>query len=179
MDRDPTPHPPLPPEGAPPHDATPDEATRAELLAAVEQASRHLGLEQRERTPRPVLRFDAYREGHRRLWVLGTLLVLSAVAAAVAPLLRPVTQTPADVEADLRWAVDNVAREVEAHRSRTGELPPPELLRPLLGEHVTYEARDGTYLVSAEREGVRVRLDGAPPVEERPTVPAAPEGGLP
>ena len=127
---------------------------------AVQRASRHLGVEGPMHA-RPVLRFDAPRFGHRRLWVLGALLVLSTAAAALVPLLRPRAQPAAEVEADLRWAVAHVVREVEAHRARTGALPGPEVLRPLLGEHVAYEAVGDAYLVTAERDGIRVRFDGS------------------
>jgi hypothetical protein len=103
--------------------------------------------------------------GNRRLWVLGALLALSVAAAALVPLLRPGTQFAADVEADLRWAVAHVVREVEAHRARSGALPGPEVLRLLLGEHVTYEAVGDAYLVTAERDGIRVRFDGTVPLD--------------
>ncbi|MHB1192178.1 MAG: hypothetical protein ACYC6F_03950 [Longimicrobiales bacterium] len=114
---------------------------------------------------RPVLRFDAPRVGHGRLWVLGGLLALSVAAAALVPLLRPRAQPAADVEADLRWAVAHVVREVEAHRARSGALPGPEVLRPLLGEHVAYEAVGDAYLVTAERDGIQVRFDGSVALE--------------
>jgi hypothetical protein len=135
------------------------------MLAAVQRASRHLGVEGPTADARPVLRFDAPRVGHRRIWVLGGLLALSMAAAALVPLLRPRTQPAADVEADLRWAVAHVVRQVEAHRVRTGALPGPEVLRPLLGEHVAYEAAGDAYLVTAERDGIQVRFDGSVPLE--------------
>jgi len=141
------------------------DAPPPEMLAAVQLASRHLGVEGPKAGARPVLRFDAPRVGHRRLWVLGGLLALSVGAAALVPLLRPTTQPVAEVEADLRWAVANVVREVEAHRARSGALPGPEALRPLLGEHVTYQAAGDAYFVTAERDGVRVRFDGSVPLE--------------
>ncbi|NJD18861.1 MAG: hypothetical protein FIA95_06210 [Gemmatimonadetes bacterium] len=145
-----------------------DDTPSPELLAAVEQASRHLGVGGRAGgrvggrpgAARPVLRFDAAGTGRRRVWVLGALLALSVAVAALAPLARPREQPAADVEADLRWAVAGVVREVEAHRARTGALPGPEVLEPLLGEHVEYRATGGSYVVSAERDGVRVRFDG-------------------
>lgn len=142
-----------------------DDAPDPGLLAAVERASRHLGAAHRPGSTRPVVRYDAPGVGHRRLWVLGALLVLSVAAAALATLLRPASQPPADVEADLRWAVANVVRGVEAHRARTGALPRPEMLQPLLGEHLTYEASGGAYVVTGERDGVRVRFDGSVPLE--------------
>ena len=135
------------------------------MLAAVQRASRHLGVAGPKAEVRAVLRFDAPKVGHRRLWMLGGLLVLSVGAAALVPLLRPRAQPAADVEADLRWAVANVVREAEAHRVRTGALPAPEVLRPLLGEHVAYEAAGGGYLVTAERDGIQVRFDGSVPLE--------------
>ncbi len=156
-----------------PSPPTGGDAPPAELLAAVERASRHLGVDGRGGRPRPVHRFAAPAPGRRRVWVLGALLALSVALGAVASWLRPVVQSPAEVEADLRWAVDNVVRQVEAHHSRTGMLPPREILLPLLGEHLTYDILDGSWVVSAERDGVRVRVEGAPPVGERPTAPAA------
>jgi hypothetical protein len=131
----------------------------------VERASRYLDAGERRGAPRPVLRFDAPAAGRRRLVVLGVLLVLSLAVAALATLLRPAVQPAADVEADLRWAVAHVVRAVEAHRARTGSLPGPEPLRPLLGEHVAYQARGEGYVVSAERDGIRVRFDGTVPLE--------------
>jgi hypothetical protein len=142
-----------------------NDAPPPELLAAVQRASRHLGVEAPKAGARPMLRFDAPKVGHRRLWVLGGLLGLSVAAAALVPLLRPATQPAADVEADLRWAVAHVVREVEAHRARSGALPGPEALRPLLGEHVTYQAMGDAYFVTAERDGIRVRFDGSVPLE--------------
>jgi hypothetical protein len=136
------------------------------MLAAVQRASRHLGREGPVAGARPVLRFDAPKAGHGRLWVLGGLLALSFGAAALVPLLRPRAQPAADVEADLRWAVANVVREVEAHRARTGVLPGPAVLRPLLGEHVAWEVVGEAYLVTAERDGIQVRFDGSVPLEE-------------
>ncbi|HSW29791.1 MAG TPA: hypothetical protein VLH75_09955 [Longimicrobiales bacterium] len=141
------------------------DAPPSEMLAAVERASRHLGREGPTAGARPVILFDAPRLGHRRLWVLGGLLVLSMGAAALVPMLRPRAQPAADVEADLRWAVAHVVREVEAHRARSGALPGPEVLRPLLGEHVAYEAVGDSYLVTAKRDGIEVRFDGSVELE--------------
>lgn len=157
---------------APARGAAGDDAPSRELLAAVERASRHLGVDVAARRARPVLRFDAVRTGRRRLAVLAALLVLSVALAALATLLRPRVQPAADVEADLRWAVANVVRQVEAEKARTGALPGPERLGALLGEHVTYEISDGSYAVAGERDGVRVRFDGTLPLEEWLASPA-------
>ena len=167
MDKDPA----TPPGGTAGNDA-PDPG----LLAAVERASRHLGAADRPGSARPLVRFDAPGAGRRRLWVLGALLVLSMAAAALATLLRPVSQPAADVEADLRWAVANVVRGVQAHQARTGSLPGPEMLRPLLGEHVTYEVSGDAYVITGERDGVRVRFDGTVPLEAWLTEGAPPSG---
>jgi len=133
----------------------------ADLLAAVERASRHLGAAGgAKKEAGPVLRFDAPRAPLRRLLILGVILALSVVAAALSVLLPSRAQPVADVEADLRWAVANVVREVEAYRTRTGALPEPERLRILLGEHLTYEPLGDVYLVTGERDEVRVLYDG-------------------
>lgn len=141
-----------------------EDARSAELLAAVERASRHVG----GRGPEggPVLRFDAPRAGARRVRVLGAILAVCMVGAALLLLLPSPRQSEEDVEADLRWAVANVVREVEASRARTGALPDPERLRILAGEHVTYEPVGDLYLVTGERDRVRVVYDGTVPLEE-------------
>jgi len=144
-----------------------DDAPSADLLAAVERASRHVragpGPTQEAG---PVLRFDAPRASARRLWVLGAILALSVAAAALSTLLQPRAQPEAEVDADLRWAVANVVREVEAFRTRTGALPNPERLRILLGEHLTYEPAGDAYVVTGKRDAVRVLYDGTVPLEE-------------
>ena len=142
-----------------------DVAPARELLAAVERAGRHLGVGGSARAPRPVIRFDAPDVKRRRLLVLGALAVLSLAGAALATLIPPSSQPADDVEADLRWAVAHVVRAVEAHRARTGSLPAPERLLPLLGEHLAYEASGDAYVVSGERDGVGVRFDGSVPLD--------------
>lgn len=142
------------------------DAPDPELLAAVERASRHLGAVGDRARGGPVVRFDALRPAARRLWALGGILGLSVALAAALLLIPPRAQSEAEVEADLRWAVANVVREVEAHRTRTGELPARERLGALLGEHLEYEAVGDAYVVTAERDGVRVSWDGTVPLEE-------------
>lgn len=159
MDRDP----PVPRGGAD------GDAPNPDLLAAVERASRHMGAAggpRKEGGRGPVLRFDASRASARRVRWLGAILALSMVAAALFWLLPARTQPPEDVEADLRWAVANVVREVEAYRVRTGALPDPERVRILVGEHVTYEPLGDVYVVTGERDRVRVLYDGTMPLEE-------------
>lgn len=150
----------------PPGGADGDDAPDPELLAAVERASRHVGATGAVGKARPVVRFDAPRTGARRVWVLGALLALSVAAAALLTLIPPGRQSAAEVEADLRWAIANVVREVEVSRARTGTLPDPERLGPLLGEHVVYEPSGEGYVVTGERDGVLVRYDGTVPLEE-------------
>jgi len=151
---------------APPGGAD-DDAPSAELLAALQAASRHVG-----RAPGPgsdagpVLRFDAARPAARRVVALGVILAASVIAAGLSLLLPAPGQTEAEVEADLRWAVANVVREVEAFRARTGALPDAGRLRLLLGEHVTYEPVDDAYLVVGERDDVEVTFDGSVPLDE-------------
>lgn len=96
---------------------------------------------------------------------LGVVLALAVAVAALPSLLLPRTQPAAEVEADLRWAVGHVVREVEALRRRDGRLPDPEQLQGLLGEHVVYEPSGGAYVVTGERDDVRVRYDGTLPLE--------------
>jgi hypothetical protein len=97
--------------------------------------------------------------------VLGVILAVSVVGAGLSLLLPPAAQSEAEVEADLRWAVANVVREVEAFRARTGALPDAGRIRLLLGEHVTYEPVDDVYLVVGERDEVRVVFDGSVPLD--------------
>jgi hypothetical protein len=137
----------------------PEEVPDAELLAAVESASRHVGAAAGRDQAGPVVRFDAARAGARRVWALGGGLALSVALAAALTLIPPRAQSPDEVEADLRWAVDNVVREVEAARARTGSLPAPQRLGALLGEHLTYEPAGDAYVITGERDGVRVRWD--------------------
>ena len=142
------------------------DAPNPELLSAVERASRHVGAAGGPRKGGgPIVRFDAPRASKRRVWALGAILALSVVAAVLSFLLPSRTQPEADVEADLRWAVANVVREVEAFRARTGALPEPERLRILVGEHVTYEPRGDVYVVTGERDRVRVVYDGRTPLD--------------
>jgi len=143
-----------------------DDAPDPELLAAVERASRHVGAAAGRAQLRPVVRFDAARAGGRRVRVLGAVLALSVAVAAALTLIPPRAQSPGEVEADLRWAVANVVREVEAERARTGALPAPQRLDALLGEHLRYEPVGGAYVVTGERDGVRVSWDGTVPLEE-------------
>lgn len=157
MDRDP------PSAGGGADDA---DTPNRELLAAVEQASRHLGAHRGRGQGDSALRFDAPRPVARRLRALGVVLALAVAAAGLPSLLRPRTQPAAEVEADLRWAVGHAVRQVEALRRRDGRLPDPEQLQGLLGEHVVYEPSDGAYVVTGERDDVRVRYDGTLPLEE-------------
>ncbi|MDP2956270.1 MAG: hypothetical protein Q8N53_07605 [Longimicrobiales bacterium] len=141
------------------------DAPNPELLAAVERASRHLGAPRGREHGGSALRFDAPRPVARRVKVLGVVLALAVAVAALPSLLLPRTQPADEVEADLRWAVGHVVRQVEALRRRDGRLPDPEQLQVLLGEHVVYEPSGGTYVVTGERDDVRVRYDGTLPLE--------------
>lgn len=147
----------------------PEDAPAPDLLEAIEVAARHVGSARVEPdaavdvhvgTP-GVVRFDAPRTGRARLALLGALL-LAAVAGTAYLSLRPRGEPPPrEVEADLRWAVGQVVRRVEALRLRTGELPPPEDLRGLVSDLVVYEPLGDGYWVVGQRGPVRVEFDGS------------------
>jgi hypothetical protein len=68
------------------------------------------------------------------------------------------------VEADLRWAVAQVVRRVEALRVQTGRLPAPADLGGLVSDLVVYEPLGEGYRVYGRRGPVRVEFDGAIPL---------------
>ena len=141
------------------------------LLEAIDAASRVVGDARGAsepgdpevpRGPTPVVvRFDAAPPRRLRFWLLGVALVLSAAGSAYLSFRPRGAPAPAEVEADLRWAVAQVVRRVEVLRSQTGRLPRLEDLRGLVSDLVVYEPLADGYWVYGVRGPVRVEYDGS------------------
>lgn len=146
----------------------------ADLHAAIEEASRSLGV-----TYRPPDDPEPERWGGRPLWIVAALLAVGVVVALALRGGSASAQPPHLVEADLRWAVAQVVEHVERERLLRGRLPEARDLRPLLGETLDYSVRDGDYRVVGRRDGVRVEYDGSVPLDEWRARVLHPPGGLP
>lgn len=147
-------------------DRAPDDAPAPELLEAIEVAARHVGRGPEEAEAVPVVvRFDAPRPGRTRLVTLTVLLLATAAGSAYLSLRPQAEPPPWEVEADLRWAVAQVVRRVEALRERTGRLPAPEELHGLVNDLVVYEPLGDGYRVFGRRGPVYVEFDPDVPVD--------------
>ena len=103
-----------------------------------------------------------------RAWYVWSVLVAAVVLAfAYYPALcAPDTPEAPRLEADLRWAVANVVREVESARQRRGRLPEAAALHGLLSDAVTYQPAGDNYRVVGTYGSVTVVYDGTQPLEE-------------
>ena len=140
------------------------EEPSAELLEAFALASEYV--EAVDRGLDPATTEERLR--WRRSPVVWFVAVAVAVLAVVSyPTLRAPDTPPAPVlEADLRWAVANVVREVEAFRQRHGRLPEAADLHGLLSDAVTYEPAQDDYHVIGSYGSVHIEYDGTQPLEE-------------
>ncbi len=128
-------------------------ALASEYVEAVDLGVDPATIEQRRRLPSLVV------------WVV--VVAVAVLAVAYYPTVRAPDTPPAPrLEADLRWAVANVAREVEAFRQRHGRLPEAADLHGLLSDAVTYESAQDLYHVIGSYGSVHVEYDGTQPLEE-------------
>lgn len=111
---------------------------------------------------------DEARPRKPNTWLVVSLaFALTAVMAVDAYLIRhiPKPLPPAAQEMDLRWAVADVVKEIEAFRQGEGRLPTAADLEGLLNEVISYQTDGSEYRVTAIQGTLRVEYDGSVPLE--------------
>lgn len=135
------------------------------LAAAIEEASRSLGVPYRE-PGEPETREGPTTGLGRGIGIAMGVLLVGLLAALALRGAGSSTQPAHLVEADLRWAVARVVEQVEEERLLRGRIPEEPRIRLLLGEALSYSMEEGGYRIVGRRDGVEVEYDGSLPLEE-------------